>query len=128
MNSISKGSRGELYAVRYLRNKGYYIITSNFNCRFGEIDIIAKFDSYIVFVEVKTRANNAFVTGRESVTKSKQRKIITSAMIFMSNFEYDLQPRFDVIEIVTKPGEKFEVEELTHFESAFDSEGFNATV
>ena len=56
MNKAVTGKLGELAAGRYLRENGYEIITANYRCRLGEIDIIAKQNKYICFVEVKTRS------------------------------------------------------------------------
>ena len=53
MNKAVTGKLGELAAGRYLRENGYEIITANYRCRLGEIDIIAKQNKYICFVEVK---------------------------------------------------------------------------
>lgn len=58
MNKAVTGKLGELAAGRYLRENGYEIITANYRCRLGEIDIIAKQNKYICFVEVKTRSEN----------------------------------------------------------------------
>ena len=71
-----KGNFGEELSVKELLNKGYRILERNFSSRYGEIDIIAENDNYIIFVEVKLRKiiNNWYP--KESVNKSKQRKII----------------------------------------------------
>ena len=50
MNRAMTGVYGELYAGRYLRDNGYSIVTANYRCRFGEIDIIASDKKYIAFV------------------------------------------------------------------------------
>ena len=59
MAGVSKGAVGEVLAARFLRDKGYQILSSNYRCRQGEIDIIAVKDIYIVFAEVKTRRQDA---------------------------------------------------------------------
>jgi len=94
-----KGAWGEDAACNYLEGRGYRIIARNFRTRFGEIDIIAEQGAYIVFAEVKTRKNSRFAEAREFVTKSKQRKILTSADLWLSGHSTELQPRFDVIEV-----------------------------
>ena len=53
----TRGAWGEDYAAAYLRRHGYRILTRNYSCRFGEIDIIASDRHYVVFVEVKLRAS-----------------------------------------------------------------------
>ena len=58
------GLWGEIYAARFMRENGYEIITANYRCRLGEIDIIAKKDGFLVFTEVKTRSPGAIAPGR----------------------------------------------------------------
>ncbi len=94
-----KGAWGEDAACRYLEDLGYRIVERNFRTRFGEIDIIAERGAYIVFAEVKSRKNSRFAKAREFVTESKQRKILASAELWLSEHVTKLQPRFDVIEV-----------------------------
>lgn len=115
------GDEGEDSAAAFLRSNGYTMIARNYTSRFGEIDIIAQKNTYIIFVEVKTRKANSLVGGIEAVSISKQRKIIKTAMMFMANEKINLQPRFDIIEVVTQRG--FDPK-INHLENAFDSEGF----
>lgn len=68
MNKAVTGKLGELAAGRYLRENGYEIITANYRCRLGEIDIIAKQNKYICFVEVKTRSENYKYAPADAVT------------------------------------------------------------
>ncbi|MBQ9847158.1 MAG: YraN family protein [Clostridia bacterium] len=124
MNLGSTGSNGESYAAEYLQNKGYEIITRNFSSRFGEIDIVCKKDNFIVFVEVKTRGRKALVSGREAVTTGKQKKIIKTALIYLSAKGItNLQPRFDVVEIMIT--ERVTVE---HIINAFDGSVFRGFI
>ena len=70
MNSL--GKLGERYAANYLIKHKYKLVESNFQSRFGEIDIIVKNKSYLVFVEVKQRDVNSIATPAEFVDKAKQ--------------------------------------------------------
>lgn len=110
------GSAGESSAANYLRRKGYKIIERNYSCRFGEIDIIAQKGMYIVFVEVKTRKNEEFAMAREFVTYGKQQRIIKTAMLWLQQNDSELQPRFDVVEVI---GEGFG-RTIRHIENAFE--------
>lgn len=118
MKTESKGAWGERKAANYLRLRGYRILGQNFSCRMGEIDIIAAKGNYIVFVEVKLRKNADFAEAREFVTRSKQSRIITTAQIWLSQNECELQPRFDVIEIYAPEGIGHRVR-IEHIEDAF---------
>lgn len=112
------GSAGETAAANYLKRRRYKIIDRNFSCRFGEIDIIAQKDGYIVFVEVKTRKNEDFAMAREFVTYSKQQRLIRTAMLWLQQYDTELQPRFDVIEVVGEGiGRK-----IRHIENAFEAD------
>ena len=90
---------------------------------YGEIDIIAKNSEFIAFVEVKARNEKALERPAAAVTSAKRRKIIQTALIFLSEFEYDLQPRFDVCEITIDNRTNMLIE-LNYIENAFDTEGF----
>ncbi len=94
------GREGEAQAAAYLKQQGYTIVGQNFTCRYGEIDVIARKDPYIVFVEVKTRKNEEFASPRDFVTPAKQERIRKTALLWLQKNDWDLQPRFDVIEMI----------------------------
>ena len=119
MNRKDLGSWGEKLAASFLRRKGYRILERNYSCRFGEIDLIASKDGYVCFVEVKLRKNADFAQAREFVTYAKQRRILTSASLWLAAHESDLQPRFDVIEIYAPEGESTRRAQIQHLENAF---------
>lgn len=75
MNRKEKGKRGEEIAINYLIEKGYKIVEKNFNCPLGEIDIIAKRDKFICFIEVKYRENKVFGNPLEAVDNKKLHRI-----------------------------------------------------
>lgn len=121
MVSVSKGAVGEVAAARFLREKGYRILSSNYRCRQGEVDIIAAIGQYIVFVEVKTRGQNAMYSPREAVTLAKQRRLIQTALIYLSKYPTDLQPRFDVVEVVTAAESAYKIVEINHIMGAYEA-------
>lgn len=89
MRQKSLGNLGENLALKYLKNNGYQIITRNFSSKFGEIDIIAKEDSTLVFIEVKTRFSQAFGLPEEAITPWKVKKIIKAGEYY-KNFHPEL--------------------------------------
>ena len=109
------GSAGECSAADYLKKKKYKILGQNYTCRFGEIDLIAQTGNTVVFVEVKSRRNEKFAQAREYVTRAKQERVIKAAMLWLQQNDVELQPRFDVIEVV---GEG-RTQKITHLEDAF---------
>ena len=99
MNIGKTGLEGEKRVANFLRNKGFSVIKQNYSCKYGEIDIIAQTDEYILFVEVKTRKENSLVSGIQAVDSFKQNRILKTAQDFISKTECELQPRFDVAEV-----------------------------
>lgn len=102
--SINKriiGSHYEKKAADFLKEKGYFILCTNYRCRFGEIDIIAQYEKYIVFVEVKFKSNSFYGYPREAVNYKKQQKIKLTAKFYLRQYEkYEVGCRFDVVEIL----------------------------
>lgn len=112
-----KGDAGELYTRKWLRRRRYKITDTNYSCRFGEIDIIAQNKQFICFVEVKTRSADSIDRPAAAVDYRKQRRIITTAEHFLINNPCDLQPRFDVAEVITDNGK---VTAFNYIENAFE--------
>ena len=77
------GNRGEELARRFLASKGFSILESNYRCRWGEVDIVARSGDELVFVEVRTRSGNAFGSPEESVTEGKARRLAETAQTFL---------------------------------------------
>ena len=93
------GQNAELRACEYLQQNGLKLMQQNYYSRFGEIDIIMqdKNDSNaIVFVEVKER-KSGISHAIESITPSKQRKIVKAAQFFLLKLGYDVNCRFDAV-------------------------------
>ncbi len=99
MKIYGLGLKGEQAAKRFLKKKGYKILDANYQCRFGELDLIAKDKECLVFCEVKTRSAGALAAPQESVTPSKQRKMIKTALFYLQQTQFDGPSRFDVIAI-----------------------------
>lgn len=117
-NNLS-GAWGEALAAEYLRSKGYRIRLSGYQCRFGEIDLIAEDGKMLAFVEVKLRKSASYGQAMEYVDWKKQDKIRITASHYLSMHPTALQPRFDVIEIYAPKGTKTLHPEINHIEDAF---------
>ena len=116
MTPAEKGSKGEHIATVLLQKKGYAILARQYRTRWGEIDIIAQKERYLVFVEVKTRSQGAIADPAEFVDQYKQERIIQTAKLFLAQNPTEKQPRFDVIEVfLQKDGTK----SIKHLENAF---------
>jgi putative endonuclease len=100
MRSHRLGQEGEQFALAFLRQQGYTIITTNYRTKVGEIDVIAKDGDTIVFIEVKTREEDGW-DAFEAVHPSKQRKIFRVAEQYLVETfgRVDVQARFDVLAV-----------------------------
>jgi len=96
MNIGLVGTKGEDMVARFLQKNGFIIIKRNYQCRYGEIDIIAENHDYILFVEVKTRKKDSLVPPEFAVDAKKQQRIRLTAEDYLSKYDCELQPRFDV--------------------------------
>ena len=113
------GPWGEALAAEYLRKKGCRIEAMNYRTRLGEIDIIAANRRYLIFCEVKLRTTADFAAAREFVDARKQQRLRTTALVYLSQHETNLQPRFDVIEIYAPNGTATKKPQINHMEDAF---------
>ena len=97
MNIGETGIKGENKVCRYLMMRGYKILDRNFQCRFGEIDIIAKKKEYIVFVEVKTRKSGGMTTPADALTPVKKKRLFRAAAAWLTKYDAWSYPcRFDL--------------------------------
>lgn len=106
-------------AAEFLRKQRFKVLATNYRCRYGEIDLIVSNRRFIVFVEVKLRKCDRFAQALEHVDVRKQSKIRTTAEMYLSQNETDLQPRFDVIEIYAPQGVQTKNPIINHLEDAF---------
>ncbi len=114
---LTLGAWGEEQAANYLQRQGMKILEVNFTTPVGEIDIVARDKTHLVFVEVKTRRSKVFGSPQEAVGLRKQRQIIRTAHWYLQNNRgTKLQPRFDVIAILCQSGKDVQI---THIPDAF---------
>lgn len=118
------GALGESFAAGYYEKNGFKIVARNYHSRYGEIDVIAENDFYIVFCEVKTRSVNAVVRPSDNVGKAKIKKLTLTAMKYLSDSGNDKQPRFDVFEVWQSNGDIVKYELI---DGAFQGEDFSGS-
>lgn len=109
------GQKGEELARLHLKKKGYDIVKTNWHFGKDEIDIIARHDDTLVFVEVKTRRSSDFGSPETFVTKKKQSFMVRAANSYFDRYKIDLEGRFDVISVVLSPTQC----RINHIERAF---------
>lgn len=107
------GRLAENLATEALIKKGYQILERNFSNRFGEIDIIAKDQDILVFVEVKAKKGVEFGMPEEMINSYKLQKIRHMATIYMKG--ESLPCRIDVVAIVLSPTN--DLVRLNHYEN-----------
>ena len=83
------GKWGEEAAMRYLRGKGFVIRDTNWTFLHLEIDIVAMDGNELVIVEVKTRGSNEFGEPEMFVNKSKQKKLVRDANLYLEQKKLD---------------------------------------
>ena len=111
-----KGDVGEELTVKWLKRRRFKVLERNFSCRWGEIDVIAQKGEVLCFVEVKTRGAASFGRPSEAVDARKQQRILKTANVYLAQHPCDLQPRFDVAEVVLDNGKCLE---FNYIENAF---------
>lgn len=101
MNKRQLGAKWEKIAKEYLESIGYVILEVNFRCRLGEIDIIARHKSAIVFIEVKYRSTNQYGASIEAVNYRKQNTIrrVANYYLITTLHSTNIPCRFDVLGI-----------------------------
>ena len=113
-NHIKVGKEGEKLAANYLIENGFEVIKKNYRYSRFEIDIIAKKEKTLVFVEVKTRATNYFGEPEEAVSEKQAKQIIEAAENFILETSWEGDIRFDIISVLKRGNIQ-----ITHFEDAF---------
>src|SRR5581483_1053922 len=118
-SNIQKGKEGEQFVANYLLKQGYRIIHQNFRHKYGEVDIIAKKDEVVAFVEVKWR-KNPLIDPAEIINSAKQKKIISVAKLFLTHHtNEDIVCRFDVA-LVEEHNHSLQLRYISNAFSAFE--------
>ena len=116
---ILLGRKGESHAARFLTAKGFRILARNFATPVGEIDILARYKEFIVFVEVKTRVSEE-PAPEEQINSHKRNQLTKAAKFYLGRYPPPMPPaRFDVVSIVWPPGKQQPT--VKHFEHAFEA-------
>ncbi len=101
--SRNNGQQAEQIACDYLQQHGLQLITQNYSCRRGEIDLIMYDADTLVFVEVRARRSDRFGSALESITADKQSRIIATAQQYLQQNRSQQNCRFDVVAVRIGP-------------------------
>ncbi len=120
-----KGNFAESIVSNFLEKQNFQILSRNFTIKGGEIDIIAKKEDLIIFVEVRSWSRVFWEEGTplQTISKAKMKRIIKTAKYYLLKNRYNIDNffiRFDVAGVV---GEEKE-QKIEYFEGAFDSEAW----
>ncbi len=111
---IKSGLQGEEFAVQFLDKNGYKVLARNEIIGKVEIDIIAQKKDEIIFVEVRTREKNKFVSPEETITSKKMSAMLKAAKLWSNKYNYSGYFRLDLIAVTLLNGELVDIE---HYES-----------
>ena len=116
-NRKKLGQWGEKRCGSFLKKKGFKKLTRNFSCKSGEIDLVmVDTEGAIVFVEVKTRADEDLTPAESVITPAKKNKLKRTARYFLSTHNAEKRPyHFDVVTIVLGQSGR---EQIRHYENA----------
>lgn len=121
--SAPLGDRGEQFAIRFLRKKGYRIVSTNDTSGIGEIDIVAVEKRTVVFVEVKTRSSERKGLPTDHIDADKERRITRAALAFLKRHRLlEHRARLDVISILW-PENQEAPETIKHYKNAIEPTG-----
>ena len=118
LSSHRIGVIGEELARHHLEAKGYRIAASNYRCRWGEIDLIARDGREWVFVEVRTRRSGTYGGPEESLTEAKKQRLAMAAQDFLSHQEEaDADPEWRIDLVAIRLGAGRRVLSIQHLTS-----------
>ena len=116
------GTRSERAAARFLRRQGYRILSRNYHCTHGEIDLVVADGRCIVFVEVRSTGTDDPSRPAASVDGVKQRRLTDLALYYLRQHRLLGYPaRFDVLAISWPAGRR--EPHLVHYRQAFEAVG-----
>ncbi len=114
---LALGKLGEDLAFKEIKRLGYKKIIRNYRCPLGEVDLIARDDDTLVFIEIKTRRGRSIDYAKQAVNARKKRQLSKVALTYMKlNACFDMKARFDVV-AVSLQGDEPQIEVI---KNAFD--------
>ena len=115
INANNAGLEAEKLAATFLAKHGLKLVTQNYHCRFGEIDLIMQDAKTLVFIEVRLRSNARFGSAGASITPQKQQKLIATAQHYLQQHG-DTACRFDAILM-----DKADLQQIEWIRNAFET-------
>lgn len=124
MNENNAGLEAEKLAATFLASHGLKLVTQNYHCRFGEIDLIMQEAKTLVFIEVKLRSSDQFGGAAASITPKKQQKLILTAQHYLQTHHQNMDEpacRFDAILMNRKDLKPTDLQHIEWIRNAFET-------
>ena len=102
------GGEAEKYAEEFLQRQGMILLERNYRCRFGEIDLIMRDGTTLVFIEVRMRTSQIFGGAAGSITPAKQAKLLHTARHYLASLKAEPPCRFDAVLLSGANGQEIE--------------------
>ena len=99
LTGVQKGAQYEDQALQFLLDQGLTLIARNYRCKCGELDLLMEEKGVLIIVEVRYRKNDRYGSALESVTKTKQSRIVAATKYYIVTHKVDQPIRFDVVAI-----------------------------
>lgn len=114
------GRLGERIAAQYLIQRGYTLLASNWRCKGGEIDLVARRGSSLVFVEVRTRRAASVDAAFESITPRKRQRLLAAIHTYLTETGLESEAwRVDIIAVAVRRGSP-PIIDIEHLEDGLD--------
>ncbi len=123
ITKVQTGKIFETSAIEHLKKQGYEILELNVHTRLGEVDIIAKKDNIVAFIEVRSRLENFMVSPFDSITTRKSSRTMNAAAQLMEQREYPphIVFRLDVLEVVYRSSDNPTIVRMNYIEGAYET-------
>jgi putative endonuclease len=99
---VQQGGIAETLACRYLEARGLELVSRNYRCRLGELDLIMRDGRHLVFIEVRSRGHGRYGHPAETVTRTKQQRLLRTAAHYLQRHDWKMPCRFDVVAITAR--------------------------
>lgn len=99
MTNRQLGQYYEDLALKYLLNQGLTFLERNYRCKWGELDLLMEQQGVLVVVEVRYRKNTRYGSALESITATKQARVLAATKHYLMNKKINQPIRFDVLAI-----------------------------
>lgn len=114
-DTTAVGKIGEKMAIEHLKSKKYQIVSQNYRTRYGEIDLIAKKENKLVFVEVRTKRNEQFGSPEDTLNQKKLKKVWANAQAYIKIKKWPGPGQIDAVCLVLNKDNT--LQRINHYEN-----------